>query len=210
MAEENMPVLSVKPDYTQRPQKSITLKPGIASERPSAVSWTRSPGEILSGPVTEEPAPQRSPPPPANNPPRPVATQWTLRGISAETREEVTRAAELEGMAVEEWVEQALQSVLYGVSPDEEYEEVAEDEYGEPETQYEGSPDAYTVAEGEEPAPQGDVQAGYSQPQESYQATGAQVQGELASVLQDIRNRLIALEQRKTFWDMISNLVGRR
>lgn len=210
MAEEDMPVLTVKPDYSQRPQKSITLKPSIATERPNAVSWTRPPGEILSGPVTEEPARQPSPPPPAKSPPRPVATQWTLRGITTETREEVTRAADLEGMAVEEWVEQALQLVLYGESPEEEYEDVADEEYGEPEAEYEESQGADTSAEQQEQARQADEQPGYVEPQEDYQASGAQVQGDLASVLQDIRDRLMALEQRKTFWDMISSLMGRR
>jgi len=209
MAEEDMPVLTVKPEYSQRPQKSITLKPSIAGERPSAVSWTRPPGEILSGPVAEEPARQPSRPPPAKSPPRPVATQWTLRGISAETREEATRAAELEGMAVEEWVEQALQSVLYDEFPDEEYEDVTQEAYGEPEIQYEESQDAYTLAAQEEQAPQGDGQAGYAEPQEGYQPAGTQVEGDLTSVLQDIRDRLTALEQRKTFWDMISGLMDR-
>lgn len=209
MAEEDMTVLTVKPDYSQRPQKSITLKPSIASERPSAVSWTRPPGEILSGPVAEEPARHPNPPPPARRPPRPVAIEWTLRGISAETREEVIQAAELEGMAVEAWVEQALQAVLYGESAEEEYEEdVVEEEYGEPEPPYGEPQDAYTLPRREEQAPQGDEQAGYGKPQESYQTTGGQ--GDLASVLQDIRDRLVALEQRKTFWDMIAGLIGRR
>ncbi len=93
-------------DYTQLPQKPIRLKPRIANEKPSGTTRSGPPAEILRENVTMK---QRRP---VKKKSRSAADQWTLRGVSPETREAVALAAREDGMTIGAWVDEVLQEVL--------------------------------------------------------------------------------------------------
>ena len=213
MAEKDLPV-QVKSDYTQKPQKPITLKPGIAEEKLNAVSWTRPPGEILGSSAEQE-----SDVPLADEAPAVATVEWTLHDISAETRDEAIECARLEGVPVGEWVDRILRDVLFEPIP----EEMSDEEYAESDEEYEEYEEAYEehnqpqyvaaepvddtmaqVAQVAEPAPV---------PLQSPPQTPAPVTREpsapspdLQNVLREISDRLAALERRRGFWDSIRSL----
>lgn len=214
MVEKDLPE-PVKSDYTQKPQKPITLKPGIADERLNAVSWTRPPGEIL-GDSSEQ---QSAAPAAEEEPPIPTTVEWTLHDISAETRDEAIECAKLEGVPVGEWVDRILRDVLFEPIPEESPDEEDEEPYEEYEETYdEQSGEHYeypsAVASAEEMAP---VEAAEPDIVELARQTPAQTTAEpsvpspdLQVVLQEISNRLSALEQRRGFWDVVRGLFEGR
>jgi hypothetical protein len=196
-AEEEVVSVPVERDYSQKPQKPIKLKPSIAHERPNAISWASSPGEILSAPPPEAVAappptpPRKTSPPPAKQPTRPEAPQWTLHGVSQEVRDEVIRAAREDGMSVGEWLDDVLRQVLL-------------------ESEVEAQPELEPEPELElEPEPEPEVRA-EAIPQETPARLPEQDETSkgLYPMLEDIRDRLQALEQRKSFWDRLRELFG--
>ena len=211
MAEEDLPV-PVKSDYTQKPQKPITLKRGIAEERLNAVSWSRPPGDILGAPPEQEAAF-----PAAEEAPVPVTVQWTLDGISEEVRDEAIESANLEGVPVGEWVDRVLRDILFEPISEEPLDE----EYEQPEGEYaeayeEGAEDDYGYevdeAVAEEPTPVAEpetvaVETRPAGPAEAATEPSA-ASADLQVVLQEISNRLSALERRRGFWDFVRGLFG--
>ena len=206
MASEDRPV-PVKRDYSHKPQKPITLKPSIADEQPDAVSWSRPPGEILgSSPevVTTSP-PEREPQPISET------VAWTLHDISPDVRDEAVRVAKLEGIPVGEWVDRVLGDILFEPIPPQEIV----GEYEEYEERYETSPEEeaseeltaespLTAEEATHPEPQA---AGTYAMQSQERPEVSQIDTDLQRVLQEIRDRLSALEQRRTLWDTIRGLI---
>ncbi len=207
MAEEDLPV-PVKSDYTQRPQKPITLKRGIDEERLNAVSWSRPPGDILGTPPEQEAAI-----PAAEEAPVPVTVQWILDGISEEVRDEAIESANLEGVPVGEWVDRVLRDVLFEPVPeeplDEEYEE-ADGEYEEGVEEDYGYEAGEAVAEETAPIAEPEAIAVETRPAGPGEATTepSAASANLQVVLQEISNRLAALEKRRGFWDVVRGLFG--
>ncbi len=213
MAEEDPPV-PVKNDYTQKPQKPITLKPGIAEERVNAVSWSRPPGEILGA------DPEQGPgiPAAAETPVR-TTVQWTLDGISEEVRDEAIESAKLEGVPVGEWLDGVLRDVLFEPIPDEPLDE----EYDEPDGEYaeeyeEDAEPSYEYqaggAEVEEMAPAAEPQA-VAVDTRADATTAAATESSAANadlrvMLREISERLSALERRRSLWDAVRSLFGGR
>jgi hypothetical protein len=91
-----------KPDYSELPQKPITLKKDIGG---------------LAGPVGKRPESEES----TSDQPSAAATkqttlkkrgapagQWTLRGVSEAARETAAQAAKQEGIKLHEWLERAI------------------------------------------------------------------------------------------------------
>jgi len=94
-------------DYSDLPQKPITLKNGIGG---------------LAGPVSakvdstehhQTASPKATPPKTPSVAKSHRATgQWTIRGISKTAREAATQAARDEGLKVSEWLERAIHQSL--------------------------------------------------------------------------------------------------
>ncbi len=213
MAEEDPPV-SVKSDYTQKPQKPITLKPGIAEERLNAVSWSRPPGEILGADPDQGPAV-----PAAAEIPVRSTVQWTLDGISEEVRDEAIESAKLEGIPVGEWLDRLLRDVLFEPIPDEpldeEYEE-AGGEYAEEYQEEAGQRYEYGAVEAETeeitPAAVPPAVPLENRPDATAEAgiAPSTANADLQVVLREISERLSALERRRSFWDFVRSLFGGR
>ncbi len=211
MVEKDLPV-QVKSDYTQKPQKPITLKPGIAEEKLNAVSWTRPPGEILGSSGEQE-----SDIPIVDEAPAAATVEWTLHDISAEIRDEAIECAKLEGVPVGQWVDRILRDVLFEPIP----EDMTNEEYAEPDAEYEEYEEVYEEGH-EQPfaaaEPVDDTMAQVAQvaepvPMQSPPQTPAPTTAEpsatspdLQLVLREISDRLSVLEKRRGFWDSVRSL----
>ncbi len=101
-------------DYSQRPQKPIRLKPGIAQEPPGPAT-RRSPAESV------EPAP------PSGNGAQSASAQkarkargpagsssWAIKGVSSQTRRLAENAAARAGMPLSEWLDMAIKQAAAG------------------------------------------------------------------------------------------------
>ncbi len=207
MAEEDLPV-PVKSDYTHKPQRPITLKHGIAEEQLNAVSWSRPPGDILGTPPEQEAAI-----PAAEEAPVPITVQWTLDGISEEVRDEAIESAKLEGVPVGEWLDGVLRDLLFEPISEEPLDE----EYEEPDGEYaeayeEGAEENYGYEAGEAVAEEMAPIAGAAEPPPAGPAAAttepSAASADLQVVLQEISNRLSALERRRGFWDVVRGLFG--
>ena len=111
-------VSGVKPgrDYSQRPQKPIKLKPGIAKERPSPITRMGPPREQLAAKTS------RTEPPPVE--PTSSAGNTTL---PREVQLGVVAAAESAGLSPKQWVAQAsdaLNALTATGEPPVSYDEV--------------------------------------------------------------------------------------
>ncbi len=214
MADEDLPV-PVKSDYTQKPQKPITLKPGIAEERLNAVSWNRPPGEILANAPAQDIAP-----PPAEEAPVTTTVEWTLHDVSAETRDEAIECARLEGIPVGEWVDRVLRDVLFEPVPEEASDEEYQEAYEEYDEHYvEEGDEGYdpaeavdeTMARAAEVAEPGPVPVTTAPPVAAQASIEVPAPApDLQLVLQEISDRLSALEQRKGFWNALRSLFSGR
>jgi len=90
-------------DYSELPQKPITLKKGIGGLAGPARKIVRSP---LSGSLPSKPArPKKKP---VVRKKTSVGGQWTLSGISKSARDTATIAAREEGVKVGEWLERLI------------------------------------------------------------------------------------------------------
>lgn len=93
-------------DYSQRPQKSIKLKPGIAKERPGPATRAGPPRQLLgAGPPADGPSGPAEPPAPDSR------RESTGGGLPGEIADAVTRAAALAGLTPTEWVARAGQAL---------------------------------------------------------------------------------------------------
>ncbi len=90
-----------KQDYSELPQKPITLKEGIGGLA-GPVGKNSSDAEFLSPPVPKQKKNI------SVKKKRAAASQWTLRGVSITAREAATMAARDEGLKLNEWLERAI------------------------------------------------------------------------------------------------------
>ena len=99
------PDLKSKPDYSDLPQKPITLKKGIGGlARPLGRQRGREEKQI---PIpTPIPTPEKQPA--VKKSTATTGGQWTLRGVSPEAREIAMKTAREEGVKLHEWIEQAI------------------------------------------------------------------------------------------------------
>jgi len=99
--------VDLKRNYTELPQKPITLKTGIGGlagprrKRPVQATATK-PNKPAPVPPRLRPAKR----------PRKATTQWTLRGISPEAREVALQAAKQEGMPVGQWLDRVISQAV--------------------------------------------------------------------------------------------------
>ena len=92
-----------KPDYSELPQKPITLKkdigglagPGRKRQQAEGVASAAPPANTVKKKASVKKR-------------REVSTQWTLRGVSKSARELATNTAREEGLKLHEWIEGAI------------------------------------------------------------------------------------------------------
>lgn len=181
--EEVVVSVPVERDYSQKPQKPIKLKPSIAHERPNAISWRSSPAEILNEPPAKAVSAPPLTPPRAPNPP--PATKPTPPEAAPWTLRGVSQEVR------EEVIRAARED---GMPVGEWIDDVLRQMLFEPEP-------------GSGPEPEVEEEA---TPREQPALVPAQdeTHNGLYVMLEDIRNRLQALEQRKSFWDRLRELFG--
>lgn len=111
-----------KPDYSDTPQKPITLKKDIGG---------------LVGPAgeKEKPVETKAAPQPAASQKKKVTVkkksvatgQWTIRGVSTTAKEAAIQAAREEGLKLNEWLERAIHQAVSAAPEQQESDKPVQD-----------------------------------------------------------------------------------